>query len=453
MILKGFFKNILFRVVLITITCLGLVYFASRLNEELYLTLIGLIALLLLQIYLLVRYVNEINNNLGYLLESITDENFSFNFRNIEKNGVSDEFQKSLDHVKSLLQDSKIQYLKRDVFLENIITHIGIGLFLLNENGEIELLNPAAKSLLKVEKLRSVNDFEKISEGLSTLINNIMPSKPMDVKINIENEILHLLFKVSVFKIDKKVYRLISLQNIKDELDRNELSSWLKLIKVFTHEIMNAVTPIASLAASLQKQIRNGPGKAQKTSTINEDVAMRTLDGLEIIEDTSKGLLSFVSKHRDLTALSQSQISEVDVSGLFDKIALLLKEEMATQKIELKVFVDPQKFSIVMDKTLIELAIINLIKNAITALENTKSKQIYLKAYFDHIDRPVIEIKDNGSGIKPQFLEDIFTPFFSTKEGGTGIGLSLCRQIMKVHNGKILVNSKVNVGTTFKMIF
>ena len=452
MILKGFFKNILLRVILITLTSLGLMYFVNQLNEEFYFTFVGLAILMLLQVYFLVVYINKINRNLSYLLESINDESFTSNFKNQKKDGVYNEVQQSLDNVRAVLQDSKVQHYKKDVYLENIVTHIDIGLFLVDENGQIDLLNPAAKNLLKIEKLKTIDELEKVFVGLPGLINKLSPSKPIDTKINIRNEILHLLFKVSIFKIDNKVVKLISLQNIKDELERNELNSWQKLIKVFTHEIMNSVTPIVSLAASLKKQFRNEFGENDEFVTFKKDVAIRTLDGLETVQDTSKGLLKFVAKYRDLTALPQPQMKEVNIAGFLNKIYLLLEEDIASQKIDFKISLSSGELIFNLDKELIELAIINLIKNSVTALKNVGDKKIELKAYTDYLDRNVIAVIDSGSGIKPEIMEDIFTPFFSTKEGGTGIGLSLCRQIMQIHSGKIIVESTLS-ETHFRLIF
>ena len=165
MILKGFFWNILFRVVFITLTSFALVYFAPQLNEELYFTFIGLALLLLLQVYFLVVYVNKINNNLSYLLESISDENFTFSFKNHENDGVSDKLQQSVDNVRKALQDKQIKHLKKDVYLENIVTHVDIGLFLIDEQGGVDLLNPAAKTWTASE-----GDVKEYDERFITIV-------------------------------------------------------------------------------------------------------------------------------------------------------------------------------------------------------------------------------------------------------------------------------------------
>lgn len=453
MILKAFFRNILLRVIFITLTSIGMAYLITQLHNEFYFSFIGLSVLLLLQVYFLVLYINKINKHIGYLLDSISDENFMFSYGNKRKGLQLNEFRQSVENLKIILQKSKFRHLKKEVYLNNIVNHINIGLLLLDEHEYIELINPAAKSILKMEKLNSVNDLEKVMSGLSDIIRKSEPSKPTDLKINIENEILHLLFKASIIKIDGKMLKLISFENIKDELERNELSSWQKLIKIFTHEVMNAITPIVSLSASLQKQLKNEISEHKMSEKMHKNTAEKTLGVLKTVEDTSKGLLNFVGKYRDLTTLPQAQIENVRILTFFNQIAVLLCEEMESSKIKLNISVEPENLQFHLDKNLIELTLINLMKNADYALRNIKHKEITLKAYIDHIDRNVIEVKDNGPGIKADIIHHIFTPFYSTKKGGTGIGLSLCRQIMNIHNGKINVVSSADSGTCFRLIF
>lgn len=451
--IKGFFKWVLLRVFLIALTCLGFVHAFYQLGEEYYFTFIGLGILLLLQVYFLVVYLNRLNHKLSQLFQSLKEEDFSFGMQKSQKDILSEDFFQSLNSIREALQEHKVQNVKKDIYLENIVNHVDTGLLLIAEQGNIKLINPAAKSLLKVEKLNHIKDLSNISQALFDLVSGIEPLKPRDIKIIIHNDISHLLFKGSVFKLEEKIYKIVTFQNIADELELNELNSWQKLIKVFTHEIMNSVTPIVSLAASLRKQFKNEIDPQNKMLTLNKEIAVRTLNGLETVEETSGGLLEFVSKYRDLTALPQPHISKTKISEFFQKIQLLMEKDIANNEVNFKILISPVELSINMDKSQIEIAIINLLKNSLNALKGVENKSIELRAYVDSLDRTIIEVFDNGSGIKPEYLEDIFIPFFSTKDGGTGIGLALCRQIMRIHSGKIKVESKPQSGTTFRLIF
>ena len=388
MILDGFFRNILIRLVFICLSIFALGMIFPYLNSELYFTFIGIIILLILQLYFLANYIRKLNNKLTYVMDSINRN--EIHFADKEKMGLNNEFKQSVENVRTLIQDQKIKHLQKDIYLENIITNVDIGLILFDENEEIDLLNPATKNLLKIEKLDTLQEIDKVSDGLADLIRNLNPSKPIDLKINIGNEILHLLFKASIFKIDEHTFKLISLQNIQEELERNELNSWQKLIKVFTHEIMNAVSPIASLANSLQKQLRSEIDEKKDFIILDKQMAGRTMDGLETVEDTSKGLLNFVSKYRDLTALPQPQIAEVNLSKYFEHINTLMQSEFDSNNISFNMEQNSDQMSIHIDKDLIELCLINLFKNAKTALENKENKLITIHAYIDYIDRKVI---------------------------------------------------------------
>jgi two-component system nitrogen regulation sensor histidine kinase NtrY len=248
------------------------------------------------------------------------------------------------------------------------------------------------------------------------------------------------------------VIKLVSFQDITNELDKKELDSWQKLIRVLTHEIMNSISPITSLTSVIsgyfKKKDDENPALPEK---INHQIISKTLSGLNTIEETGKGLLNFVDKFRSLTSLPKPNLSKFNIDSLFRKCKLLMESGISND-IKINTSVYPEDIALVADYAQIEQVLINLIKNASEALSNKKNGTIHLKALYSEQDI-IIQVEDNGIGISSDIIEDIFVPFYTTKENGSGIGLSLSKQIMQNHNGTISVNSASNKGSMFTLKF
>jgi two-component system, NtrC family, nitrogen regulation sensor histidine kinase NtrY len=248
--------------------------------------------------------------------------------------------------------------------------------------------------------------------------------------------------------------KLIALQNIQTELQQKELEAWQNLTRVLRHEIMNSITPIASLTGTLNsilqedlKQGDNGNFHIKKESV--DDLS----DGLFTIENRSKGLIRFVDAYRDYTTIPKPKFSIVSISQMFEHIMNLLKPEMEASNIMFSSNIQPENLEISADRELIEMVLINLIKNSKEALEGNNESIIELRARIDSDHRTIIEVKDNGPGIIPEAIERIFIPFYTTKKNGSGIGLALSRQIMQMHNGSLTVKSEPNIYTIFTLLF
>ena len=270
--------------------------------------------------------------------------------------------------------------------------------------------------------------------------------------MKIDNLLQSILIKAAELKFESNVIKLISFQDITNELDKKELDSWQKLIRVLTHEIMNSISPITSLTSVIsgyfKKKDDEHPVPPEK---IDHQIISKTLSGLDTIEETGKGLLDFVDKFRSLTSLPKPNLSKFTMDSLFRKCKLLM-ESSISNNIKINANVYPEGIALVADYTQIEQVLINLIKNASEALSNKKNGTIHLKA-FNSEEGTIIQVEDNGIGISNDIIEDIFVPFYTTKENGSGIGLSLSKQIMQNHNGTISVNSVPNKGAIFTLKF
>jgi signal transduction histidine kinase len=266
--------------------------------------------------------------------------------------------------------------------------------------------------------------------------------------------VLFLSLKLSIFKSEKETLNLLSIQNIRVELEQNELDSWQKIIRVLTHEISNSISPITSLANTTKKYfIRKDTESIVSIDELDDALLHKTVDSLDTIETTGRGLIDFVGKYRSLTALPQPKFEIFQIRTLFDKLQTLLIDEADSNAIVLEFKSSPNTLELTADISLLEKVLINLIKNAFQALGKSKNAKVYVNAFKNIENRVVIVVKDNGAGIPSDIMEDIFIPFYTTKNSGSGIGLSLSRQIMRLHSGTISVSSDPDKVTVFSLAF
>jgi two-component system nitrogen regulation sensor histidine kinase NtrY len=321
-------------------------------------------------------------------------------------------------------------------------------------DGNIELINTAAKRLFNISYLRNISQLKKINPELPVKLKEITAGAQLLLNLKINNELLKISVKATLFRIEKKEIKLLSFQNIKTELEENELDSYQKLIRILTHEIMNSTGPILSSISTIKEFLtEKKTGITKNLKQISQELLDDSVKGLNIVEERSSGLVDFVEKFRSLTLLPKPAFRNIMISDLLKDIELLMKAECKRQNIRLTVDVLPENLSVTADKKLIEQVIINLITNSIQALTNQPDKEIIIKAFRNKDDKLTMQLIDNGPGIPDSELENIFVPFYTTKEKGSGIGLSLSRQIMRLHNGLISLKSEPGIKTVATLEF
>jgi two-component system nitrogen regulation sensor histidine kinase NtrY len=321
-------------------------------------------------------------------------------------------------------------------------------------DGNIELINTAAKRLFNISYLRNISQLKKINPELPVKLKEITTGAQLLLNLKINNELLKISVKATLFRIEKKEIKLLSFQNIKTELEENELDSYQKLIRILTHEIMNSTGPILSSISTIKEFLtEKKTGITKNLKQISQELLDDSVKGLNIVEERSSGLVDFVEKFRSLTLLPKPAFRNIMISDLLKDIELLMKAECKRQNIRLTVDVLPENLSVTADKKLIEQVIINLITNSIQALTNQPDKEIIIKAFRNKDDKLTMQLIDNGPGIPDSELENIFVPFYTTKEKGSGIGLSLSRQIMRLHNGLISLKSEPGIKTVATLEF
>jgi signal transduction histidine kinase len=336
--------------------------------------------------------------------------------------------------------------------LQTVVQHVGIALISFSPDGKIGLINTAAKKLLGLRYLRNVRDLEIVDEKFARQVIKLQPGEKALYRVDVNGEMLQLAVYATHFQLQEKRYILVSMQNIGQELEETELESWQKLIRVLTHEIMNSVTPISSLASTVNRMLsEDGMTYYRKHEEIEAVEDIR--DAVETIEKRSNGLLNFVDTYRNLTRLPKPNFQIFSLSRIFKQIQQLMQPKVTEKKINFTTSVEPQSLELTADSEMLEQVLINLLINAIQAVENVLNAQIELKSWMNKQGRIVIEVSDNGPGIPEEVQDKIFIPFFTTKKDGSGIGLSLTRQIMRLHRGTISVNSKPNERTVFTLKF
>lgn len=450
MILKKFRFKLIVQVCLLILLIFLFVYLLNYTIH--YATIFILGVIIIIQTAALIRYVEKTNKHLIRFFEAIKYSDFSQSFT-IEGLGSSfDELKSSFADVIKAFQKSRAEKEEHFRYLQTVIQHVGIGLIAFEKDGEVKLINSAAKKLLGINQLKNIKSLRTMSEELVDKLFQIKTGERALVKVFENDELLQLVIYATEFKMRTEQILLVSIQNIQGELEEIEMEAWQKLIRVLTHEIMNSIAPISSLASTANELLADCTIEKEENKISNE-----TIDDIQkavqTIHKRSEGLLHFVQAYRSLTKLPIPSFKIFRITELFDRVEQLVIDKMKKRQINFSHDIQPYSLELTADPELIEQVLINLILNAIAAVKDNLNPKIQMKARIGERGRTLIEVIDNGVGIPKDVQEKIFIPFFTTKKGGSGIGLSLTRQIMRLHKGIIILNSEPEKFTEFVLIF
>jgi nitrogen fixation/metabolism regulation signal transduction histidine kinase len=450
MISRNFYLQIVVRVLVMAILALLLAWiiFGTAANLLALVPLAGLVAMVINTVH----YLNRVNRRIFFFFDAIRNEDSSLSFPEEGLGKIEKELSRSLLEVNRHIQRIYEANQKQEQYFQALIGHAATGMFTFNAKGFILHSNHQARALLGLEPFTHLSQLEAIDQRLYRVVQEIRPDQQQLTALQREEGAVQLLMKASAFHSGGEELMLLSVQDIRHELDEKEIDSWRKLIQVMRHEIMNSVTPITSLSEGLRGYFLEG-GRVKSPAQIDEKTISTTLGGLELIHEQALGLLRFVESYRQLTRMPEPEKRSFYVRKLMDNIRILAQSYPNAEKTELVCETEPEDLELLADEKQISQVMVNLVRNAFQATEQVESPRVRISAGLDKSGHPRIIISDNGPGIPDDILDKIFIPFFTTKEKGSGIGLSLSRQIMQMHGGSLKVTSLPGASTSVVLLF
>lgn len=404
-------------------------------------------------IYVVVQFFHfhkKAHDELQQFVESVHYRDFSRSFdvkhAPTDVKPLRQGFNEINETFKVITKEKETQYQ----YLQRILELVDTGIISFRqEGGEIIWMNETLKKMLELPYLKTIHSLAKRDEKLYKEITALKPGDSKIATAYVDKKSFKVLLSATAFQTDGQKYTLVAFQNVDEALDETESKAWQKLLSVMTHEIMNSIAPISSLADTLKNRLGETASTLDSDATTVEDLKL----GIETIKRRSEGLLKFAETYRNLNKISTLNLRKIYVRDLFENLYSLMEPTLNQKNIQLDIILKETGLTLQADVSLVEQVLINLLLNSIDAVKEKAEGKIVLTAYLSNDNRVVIKIADNGAGMSPEVLDKIFIPFFSTKKSGSGIGLSLCKQIMMLHHGNIHAQSIEGEGTSFVLQF
>ena len=447
MIFKRYQERILIRVLLMFLT-LSLASFL--LVKGWYERLALLLPVIIIQLVDFYNFHRKAQQEVEQFVESIHYRDFSRYFdvkeAPLELQSLRHGFNEINSTFKLMGREKETQYQ----YLQKILELVNTGILSYEpKSGEIGWMNESFKNMLGVPYLKTINSLERRDANLYQEILALRPGENKIVSLTKDKNVYKTLMAATAFQTDGRVYKLVAFQDVNEALDETEAKAWQKLLSVMTHEIMNSVAPISSLAETMLHRLKESARLLEGQPGALEDLEL----GIGTIQRRSEGLLKFAETYRSLNKITTLNLKKVYARDLFETLHVLMEPTLEQKHIEMDILLLDTDISLEADTNLIEQVLINLVVNAIDAVKENAEPRITLAAYSGNNGRPIIKVGDNGMGMSPEVMDNIFIPFFSTKKSGSGIGLSLCKQILLLHKGNIQVQSIEGVGSSFLLHF
>lgn len=403
--------------------------------------IIALIVVLVVILFSLIRFLNQTHRKIQYFIQAVKNEDSSLLFSDNASGRVLSELHKSLNELNHIIQKKNIRNRMNERYFSEILLHIGTAVVVFNEKGFVVNTNQAALRLFGLHTFTHLRQLEKADKGLIRIFEKITAYNGKSVLMKKGGDTIQLSVRSSVIQLRDETITLATFQDIRGELENKELDSWVKLIKVLNHEIMNSLAPVTSIAQSLSSVWQERGGEQPSQLLIDQ-----TVNGLNVIGDRGQALMRFVESYRLFTRMPELKLADIGMHSFFDRLSILTSPLKEEHEVEIRFLPCNNDFIARMDEQLMVQVIINLIKNAIQALEDVESPRVEISCHAAPGQNAEIEVKDNGNGIPEEIKDEIFIPFFTTRSEGTGIGLSYSRQILRAHGGTI--NFRSDAGDT-----
>ena len=436
------------RVLIILILCVVFGFIFAK--TDLFFSQIIILSLIILLSFELIRYVTKTNKELKKLFTSIKHQDFSASFSSQNLGKSFEDLSEIFSEIIKAFRNIKIEKEAQLQLLQVIIDQINVGIVAVKDRHQIVFINKKATDLLSIPGLKTWNIDIPLIYKIDEEVKAMKSYGKKLLELQIGDEIKQLAFHVNRTISLEEDLLLMTFHDIRSEIEQKEIEAWYKLIRILTHEVMNSVTPLSSLTETILMLLQDKEGNPKDISQISNEEITDIRNSLKTIQGRSEGILEFVDAYRRLTNIPHPEFEELLLGELFENVENLFSGELNQKKIELTVWIQNDLLSITADKHLMEQVLINLISNSIFALESMNKPAIEIRAFPDK-RQTIIEVTDNGKGIDPDKIDKIFIPFFSTREGGSGIGLSLSKQIIYLHHGRLKVKSSPGKGTTFRI--
>ncbi len=451
---KGYALNVSIRIFLILVTLTGSAISILLLkSDQLLFTYLLILLILIAQVIELIRYVRRTNMELANFLKGIKSKDFQMHYRPEGESGSKKELYQAFNEIVGVMNEISLEKRAQYLFLKRLVGQIEIGILILDPLLNIELINDMAEDLLDISGPSKWQHIHKKAPEFSEAVKQILPEGRILLESGRDKQMTDLAIQVASIKLLDDQYTIIVFQNISSEVDQKVNEAWIKLIRTMNHEIMNSVTPISSLTETILMILRNDNNEYKSPGELNKEQIADVIGSVDTIRKRGQNLLAFVNEYRKLTKIPKPKIENIQLQDFMEELHHLMKAEFDRNNIHFELNIDPVDLCVSADPVLLQQVLLNLIKNSIEALGETKGKEISVCAGTDINLKPNIEVRDNGPGIVKGLQKEVFVPFFSTKDGGSGIGLNLCRQIMHLHGGSINVSSEPGQMTTFMLNF
>ncbi len=445
------FKKIEWRILLRVFLMFATLSVASfLLVKELYVYLILVAPVVIYELAEFYRFHHKAHKELDQFVESVHYRDFSRYFDVKHAPADLQPLRKGFNEInttfKVISKEKETQYQ----YLQKILELVDTGILSYEENtGDVVWMNESLKKMLQLPYLKTIHSLSKRDDELYKSVIALKPGENKVATAHPERNSFKILLSATAFQTDGKIFKLIAFQNVNEALDETESKAWQKLLSVLTHEIMNSVAPISSLAETLKNRLQQSVSVLNNDSGSVDDLEI----GIETIKRRSEGLLKFAETYRNLNKITTLNLKKVYVRDIFENLLQLMQPTLEQKNIEVETILKETDIVLEADTDLLEQVLINLVVNAIEAVKDNPEPRIILTAYIANNRKTVIKVADNGYGMAEELLDKIFIPFFSTKKSGSGIGLSLCKQIMMLHKGNIQVHSVEGEGTAFQLQF
>lgn len=436
--LKGLFHNFIFRM----ISLIGLTIVGTYCVIEEEWAWVFLIAICWLYFFRNILRSDKRNaKKVAFMFDAIDNSDYAFQYATRGRSSNDKLVSESLNRITQILFRAKAEAVQKEKYYELIMNSVNTGIIVLDDKGNIFQTNNEALRLLGISVFTHIRQLARIDDELGEVIRNVQPGSKQQISFTNERGNVHLSIRVSEMTLQEKHVRILAINDINSELDEKEIDSWIRLTRVLTHEIMNSVTPITSLSDTLL--------------SIHEEADSEIRNGLEVISTTGKSLIAFVESYRKFTHIPTPKPSLFYVLKFTERMVQLARHHNNFPNILITLDVKPDDLIVYADENMITQVVLNLLKNAMQAIGHEQPDgMIELKAYCNEEEAVIIEVSNNGPAIPQEEVEHIFVPFFTTKEGGSGIGLSISRQIMRLSGGSIALKSAPAAKrTTFILTF